>query len=148
MPLPAGEGRKWAQCRPPRALLLLHALAQGGLALLLSVSWLDSKFSGQGWCPVELCPHTQPDFRLLSLVYPLISAPSPLFAPASASLLQPSPCLPLHHTWPSFWPLYLFSVSLPKSVCLFPSATHSVSASPTPPPSLVSRLLEAPRLWG
>lgn len=78
-------GGKWAQCRPPRALLPLSALAQGGPALLLSVSWLDCKFSEQGWCPVELCLRAGPDIRVLSTHLSL--QPSPPSAPASLPLL-------------------------------------------------------------
>lgn len=84
MLLPAGEGESGPNAGPQGPL---PALAQGGPALLLSVSWLDCKFSEQGWCPVELHLRARPDIRVLSLVYPLISAPSPLSTPASPSLL-------------------------------------------------------------
>lgn len=124
--------RGGAGSRAPPGPPGLSALAQGGPALLLSVSWLDCKFSGRGWRPVELChvPWLQGRPSSLSL---LCEPPS---------LLRPSPVCPCTTRGLAFG-LATFPVSFPASVCLSPSATPSASASPTPPPSLVSRLLEA-----
>lgn len=104
----------------------LSALAQGGPALLLSVSWLDCKFSGRGWRPVELChvPWLQgrPSFSVTSL---------------RTSLSPPAlSCLPVHHPRPCFWPCYL--PCLLPCVCVSVPLCHPLGICLTHASSLIS----------